>query len=160
MITSLHIVLMWQLQLFRSFSSSNDKTNDLSWWYCAPDSYQIFFISTSFEEIIVIYFWVIYFITLYVNINKDHLSLNKRCISYRAYHTAYLWCTMHNRNGLGYFRRRHFRRMHFRRRDFRRMEHWSNGTLVEWNIGRMEHWSNGTLVEWNIGRTEHSSNLT
>ena len=29
-------------------------------------------------------------------------------------------------------------------------EHWSNGTLVEWNIGRMEHWSNGTLVEWNI----------
>ena len=25
-------------------------------------------------------------------------------------------------------------------------EHWSNGTLVEWNIGRTEHWSNGTLV--------------
>ena len=29
-------------------------------------------------------------------------------------------------------------------------EHWSNGTLVEWNIGRMELWSNGTLVERNI----------
>ena len=28
-------------------------------------------------------------------------------------------------------------------------EHWSNGTLVEWNIGRTEHWSN-----------EHSSNGT
>ena len=42
-----------------------------------------------------------------------------------------------NKIGLGYFRRRHFRRMHFRRRHFRRMEHWSNGTLVEWNIGRM-----------------------
>ena len=39
--------------------------------------------------------------------------------------------------GLGYFRRRHFRRMHFRRRNIGRMEHWSNGTLVEWNIGRM-----------------------
>ena len=25
-------------------------------------------------------------------------------------------------------------------------EHWSNGTLVEWNIGRTEHWSNGTFV--------------
>ena len=23
-------------------------------------------------------------------------------------------------------------------------------TLVEWNVGRTEHWSNGTLVEWNI----------
>ena len=37
-------------------------------------------------------------------------------------------------------------------------EHWSNETLVEWNIRRTEHLSNGTLVEWNIGRTEHWSN--
>ena len=41
---------------------------------------------------------------------------------------------------------RQFRRKHFRRRNIGRMEHWSNGTLVEWIIGRTEHWSNGTFV--------------
>ena len=51
--------------------------------------------------------------------------------------------------GIRHFRRKHFRRMHFRRRNIGQMEHWSNGTLVERNIGRT-----------NIRLTEHSSNLT
>ena len=46
-----------------------------------------------------------------------------------------------------HFRRKNFHRMHFRRRNIGRMEHWSNGTLVERNIGRT-----------NIRLTEHSSN--
>ena len=48
---------------------------------------------------------------------------------------------LHNILGFGYFRR-----MHFRRRYNGRMEHWSNGTSVERNIGRTEHSLNGTLV--------------
>ena len=44
---------------------------------------------------------------------------------------------INNTQGSGYFRRRHFRL-----RNIGRMEHWLNGTLVEWNIGRMEHWFN------------------
>ena len=48
--------------------------------------------------------------------------------------------------GLEYFHRRHFRLKHFRRRNIVRMEHWSDGTLVERNIGRTEHSSNGIFV--------------